>query len=142
MMRDRRIRSDAAAFVYIRSCLMGRAHRFRKKQSTRVQREPATLNEPVGQDEDGVDKLSLVAASDPKYNPNRVTERITLQSAMRCLTPNERQIIEALYFQDRKVVKLCKELQVSKNTVLKTKRRALGKLRAYLKKSTPKDQEE
>lgn len=136
------VHSDAAAFVYIRSCLMGRAYRFRRKQFQKAQREPAILNEPLRQNEDSIDKLDLVAASDPHFDPNRVTELVTLRTAMQGLTPNEQRVIAALYFKGEKVVGLCNTLQISKNSVLKTKRRALKKLRISLQKSYPASQEE
>lgn len=116
--------SDAAAFIYIRTCLVGRAHRFRKKMSIRAHREPVSLNEPVNQNGDSIEKLNLIAASDSYYDPNRITELITLQNAMKCLTPNELKVINAVYFQDEKIVRLSEMLQVSKNTILKTKRTA------------------
>ncbi|QQE80053.1 sigma-70 family RNA polymerase sigma factor [Alicyclobacillus sp. SO9] len=123
---------DAAAFVYIRSCLMGRAHRFRERQLIQVKREPAILNEPLRQSENSADRLSLITASDPHYDPNRIADSVTLQGAMQCLTPNELRIIEALFFEGEKVIRLCETLHVSKNTVLKTKRNALRKLRRAL----------
>ncbi|QSO53540.1 hypothetical protein JZ785_06750 [Alicyclobacillus curvatus] len=135
-------RVDAAAFVYIRSCLMGRAYRFRKRLTQKAQRELTVLNEPMSQNEDGIDRLSLVASSDSRYDPNCVAERMTLQNAMQYLTANERRIITALYFDGETVVTLCETLRISKNSVLKTKRKALRKMRITLQKIVSAAEEE
>lgn len=134
--------SDAAAFVYIRSCLRGRAYQFRRKRTRQRQRERLTLNEPLQHNGDTVDRLSLIASSDFHYDPTRVTEMLTLQDAMKYLTPKERRVIEALFFRDEKVVNLCRLLHISKNSVLKTKRRALKKLRKVLQKPYSEGEEE
>lgn len=125
--------AEKAAVAYIKTSLLGRFLRTQKNRQRQAEREPLILNEPCypdgGGPEERIDRLPV-----PHELPldERVAMKVTIQQAMSGLTDKERAVIHELFWNQKRVTDLCEEWDVSKNTVLKTKRNALSKLRRYL----------
>ena len=115
--------SDAAAVAYIHLCLKGRALRLKKKWSLTYSREQLVF------DTIPYEAIMLKRLMDSTPIDEKIMDKIIIEQAMECLTSKEKRILIELYWNDKQVISLCKELYVSKNTILKTKRHALEKMR-------------
>lgn len=123
---------DVAAVSYIQTCLKGRAIRLQKKWNSIPIKELLLLNEPCF-DNNVTEKVERIPAKEPIPFEERVADKLMLEEAMSDLTPNEAKVIVEVFWNQKKVKQLCQEWCVSKNTVLKTKRNALNKMRKSLK---------
>lgn len=124
------VNSDAAAVAYIQTCLRGRAIRISRKWSSIADHEQLTLNAPIYEDsnEEGVNLIG----DDRFLFENILTNKLILQQAMDELTRKEAHIITELFLHDKKISQLSTELHVSRNTINKTKKKAIMKLKKFI----------
>lgn len=122
--------SDAAAIAYIQARLKGRAIRIAQKWNAITERERLILNVPIydSDSEEEIDKLYDETDLFESY----ITDKLILRQAMTKLTVKEARVITELYLNGKKVSQLCSELHVSRNTIQKTKKNALKKLRKMI----------
>ncbi len=123
--------SDAAAVVYIQARLRGRAARIAQKWNTVREQEQLVLNKPVhcsANSEEVIDKL----IDDSACFDGLIVDKLLLHQAMESLKPKEAQMIVELFWKQKQISQLCKELHVSRKTVQKRKKIALDKLRKFI----------
>lgn len=123
--------SDAAAVVYIHTCLRGRATRIARKWNIVRENEQFILNKPVhdtGNSEDAIHQL----IDDNAYFDDFIVNELLLNQAMANLKPKEAEVMVELFWKQKQISQLCKELHVSRKTVQRTKRIALDKLRRFI----------
>ncbi|GMK40882.1 hypothetical protein PCCS19_39380 [Paenibacillus sp. CCS19] len=114
---------EASAIAYVKLCLKGRASKLKKRWSLISNRENLT------HDTISFEAIALDVISNQDSFDNLVADKIIIEQGIIGLTSNEKRVITELYWNSKKVIDLCNELHVSKNTILKTKRNALEKLR-------------
>ncbi|GAA0470550.1 hypothetical protein [Alkalibacillus silvisoli] len=124
--------TDAAVVSYINICLNGSSIRYQKKRYTIENKEIHSLNEPFHDEQFSVEKVEYTTYDNEISLDKEVINKVILESAMQNLTQKEAVTITEIYFNHKKVTDLTQELQVSKNAILKTKRRALQKMRIEL----------
>jgi DNA-directed RNA polymerase specialized sigma24 family protein len=123
--------SDAAAVAYINICLTGRAARIARKWNTIREQEQLILNKPVydtDDSEEGIDQL----IDDNACFDGFVVDKLLLAQAMANLKPKEAEVIVELFWNQKRISQLSRELQVSRKTVYRTKKIALDKLRRFM----------
>ncbi|MBD3921313.1 sigma-70 family RNA polymerase sigma factor [Paenibacillus sp. PR3] len=112
---------EASAIAYVKLCLKGRASRLKKRWSLISNRENLT--------HDTISFETLGVTTNQESFDDLVADKVIIEQGIIGLTSNEKRVITELYWNSKKVIDLCNELNVSKNTILKTKRNALEKLR-------------
>lgn len=122
--------SDAAALAYISTCLLGRARRLSRKWGTLSHQEMFILNQPIYADSDE-EYVAQVADAHPPFDKAIVT-KLVVEDALSYLTHKEKDIIVQSFWKDQRISQLCRQRNVSKNTILKTKRKALKKLKVCM----------
>lgn len=131
MNKNEKLSELEKAFVsYVKRHIDGRSLRLKKKLNLLQSRELLILNEPLDDEEvDSVEKVDQIP--DNYYLPPdyQVVNQLDIEIAMRGLTEKEYFIIRKMFWEQESVKELCQELDVSKNTVLKTKRNALKKMK-------------
>jgi DNA-directed RNA polymerase specialized sigma subunit len=123
--------SDAAAVAYINVCLMGRAARIARKWNAIREQEQLILNKPLYDTNDSEEAIDRLIDSNACFD-GIVVDKLLLAQAMENLKPKEAEIIVELFWNQKRVSQLSKELQVSRKTVYRTKKIALDKLRRFM----------
>lgn len=95
--------------------------------------EPLSFYEPVYQDSD--DSLFVMdMISDSKNNAESWLEQVILDEAMRRLTPRERLILKARFFQGKTQVEIAEKIGISQAQVSRIEKAALKQVKnCYLK---------
>jgi RNA polymerase sigma-B factor len=123
--------SDAAAVVYIQTRLRGRAIRIAQKWNAIREHEQLVLNKTAydaGNSEEVIHQL----IDDNACFDSHIVDKLLIDQAMANLKPQEARVIVELFGKQKQVSQLCKELQVSRKTVQRTKKIALNKLRRFV----------
>lgn len=131
MEKSMELALDAAAVNYFKIRLHGRAARMAKKWNTVYEREQLSLNTSMHGNESFEEEINRIFDDYAPFEDS-LADRLTLEQAMKKLTPQEKQVIIKLFWEDKQISQLCTELYVSRNTIQKTKRNALLKLRELI----------
>lgn len=136
--------SEIRLIKYFSTILRNNSINYDKKQRKNKDRYPLILDQPVSYgDDDHMTLASLIPSENTAIvymlteNSSHLEEYIDhpqLYRALKQLTPNQKKIIELAYVQELKDTEIAKLLGVSQQSISKTHKKALNRIRDYLER--------
>lgn len=135
MVTDSELTKVEAEFVsYVTTCLNGKAIRIQKQWDTLTGHEMAILNQPLKNNDSKSfeEKIGRIPIDNVSFEEKTVNKLLIL-NAMNALTKKEKIIIFELYWNNKKIVELSEELNISTRAIHKSKYNALKKMKKQIR---------
>ena len=94
--------------------------------------DTVSFYDPVFGDDDPDGLLILDQISDPRENPDRWTENIALNEALKCVTERERMVLLLRYYEGKTQVEISQITGISQAQVSRIEKSAIGRLQKCL----------